>query len=119
MILWFADRPSPFFEFLREALHAIKTKEHGVACCCRSEEAHRWRWGGSGAPRGPCTPVHGFSMARGGLQWPDHAHAWRTEAQLWRRRYYDGRGDWKRAQDGRRELGKGVPQSAWSGGAQR
>ena len=64
--------------------------------------AVEWR----GGPGGPCAPVHGFSMARGGLQWPGHAHAWRTEAQLLRRRYYGGHGDKKKAQEGRREIGR-------------
>ena len=59
--------------------------------------------GGGGVARrtrGPCEPVHGFSMTRGGLQWPSHAHAWRTEAQLLRRRYYGGRGDQKKGAGG-------------------
>jgi len=74
--LWFADRPSPFFEFLREALHAVKTEEHAVACCCRPEEARRRRWGGGGAPRGawrPCPQHASFIEAKfwigGGRRW--------------------------------------------------
>ena len=115
--LRFADRPSPFFEFVCEALHAVKTKEHaGLVVTGRRKLV-----GGDGVVEehqgGHAQLFMAFSMACGGLQWPGHAHAWHTEAQLLRRWYYGGRGDRKRAQEGRRELWKEVPRLAWSGGA--